>query len=88
MMTRRGTEVLVVGLVVVVASVGAAVTTTTATIEVEVEDGVWACADPLTPKTRANAVIGARKRFAFKVVSSEATSTASTITSVIGELAQ
>ena len=85
-MTRRGTEVLVDGLIVVVASVGAAGTTTTATIEVEV--GVCACADPLTPKTRAKAAIGARKRVAFKVVSSGATSTASTITSVIDELAE
>ena len=83
-MTRRGTEVLVVGRVVVVVSV----TTTTAKIEVEVEDGDCAWADPLTPKTRAKAAIGARKRVAFKVVSSGATSTASTITCVIGELAE
>ena len=46
-MTLRGTEVLVVGLVVVVASVGAAVTTTTPMMDV----GVCACADPPTPRT-------------------------------------
>ena len=83
-MTLRGTEVLVVGLVVVVASVGAAVTTTTPMMDVGV---VCACADPPTPSTTATVASGTRKRFALKGDSSWVTFCDSQTTGVVGQVA-
>ena len=85
--TLRGTEVLVVGLVVVVVSVGATVTTTTPMMGVGVGVGVCDCADPPTPSTTATVASGTRKRFALKGDSSWVTFCDSQTTCVVGQVA-